>query len=100
MEKVSIDHPTGRPNFTIVQVGELELAFSYRTIVAFRAGFDSWNVSENVWSVTTGKHLNYLEPVKTRRMDYQAFTIALEDVLSRLRVALQAEEIPAEVIGR
>lgn len=47
-------------NFNSVIIGNVELYFSYSTIVAFRTPFTGLVVSENVWSNTTGKHLNWL----------------------------------------
>lgn len=56
---ISLNHPTNQPNFTEVSVNGLTLWFSYKTIVAFQTT-GSIVVSENVWSQTTGKHLNHL----------------------------------------
>lgn len=70
---VSIEHPTDRPNFSIVRVGSLSLAFSYRTIIGISVGFGPWKVSENVWSNTTGKHLNYLNSDKDMRLPAEQF---------------------------
>lgn len=58
---VSIDHPTNRPNFTVVQVGSLSIWFSYRTAIAFQSGYQGIVVRENDWGATTGKHLNYVD---------------------------------------
>lgn len=58
--EVRVEHPTDRPNFVLVALGpELELAFSYRTVIGFRTG-SGWVLSENLWGPTTGKHLNWL----------------------------------------
>lgn len=54
--RVSIEKGNS-PTLTYVQVGPFDFAFSYSTIVAFNPG-TGWEKSENVWSVTTGKHLN------------------------------------------
>lgn len=56
-----IAHPTGRPNFTRVDLGALTLYFSYRTCVAFHTPDAGTVVRENKWGPTTGKHLNYLD---------------------------------------
>ena len=48
-------------NFNCVEIGRVELYFSYETIVAFRAPKVGLVVSENVWRTTTGKHLNWLD---------------------------------------
>lgn len=57
---VSIDHPTDRPNFSCVKLGELEVWFSYRTPIAFRVGYGPIVVRVNEWGATTGKHMAYL----------------------------------------
>ena len=51
-----------------------ELYFSYETCVAFRGEDGKLIVSENVWSRTTGKLLNELQPDKTLRHDYEEFS--------------------------
>jgi len=68
--------------------GLFELYFSYKTLVGFyyetepKAWKDSkdrekyWikkRVSENIWSTTTGKLLNELEPDKKKRVNYEQF---------------------------
>lgn len=71
-----------RPNLTIVKIGLLELAFSYDTIVAFR--YDrGWHVSENVWSRTTGAHLNYLAD-KDARIPYDKWKRLLDERLASI----------------
>ena len=69
-------------NLTIVTVGTLELAFSYETVVGFREGSTSWVLSENVWSTTTGKHLNQIAD-KSARIDRQEFLQRVDALLTR-----------------
>jgi hypothetical protein len=80
---VSIERPMN--NLTIVTIGsDLEFAFSYETVVAFRAPTNpggSWVKSENVWSQTTGKHLNYLPG---ERIPWGDFEDRLNDLYSWL----------------
>jgi hypothetical protein len=58
---ITIDHPTGRPNFTNVTIGDVELWFSYRTLIGFQTSETAGRiVRENEWGPTTGKHLNYI----------------------------------------
>lgn len=54
---VTISHPTDRPNFSRVTVGELVLHFSYETVIAFHHPSTGLAVSENLWGPTTGKHI-------------------------------------------
>lgn len=60
---IEIDHPTDKVNFTIVTIGLVNMAFSYKTLVGVRGeptGY-TWKVHKNVWGPTTGKHLNWLD---------------------------------------
>lgn len=50
-----------QPTATAVTVGDVELAFSYDTLVAFRTPGRPWKVRTNVWSNTTGRTLNALD---------------------------------------
>jgi len=65
-----------------VQVGAISLWFSYQTVVAFSSGFSGRFVSENVWSVTTGKHLNWIDGGnKAERVNNQVFDEEFNKVL-------------------
>lgn len=80
--KVTIDHPTGQANFSIVTIGEVDLAFSYRTIVGF-ADCGRWYISENLWGPITGKHLNQLpNSDKARRLPRENFDALLAATLA------------------
>lgn len=59
---IEISHPTDRPNFAIVEVGNVELAFSYQILIGVRGPATNyqWRVVPNKWGQTTGKHLKYL----------------------------------------
>lgn len=46
--------------------GSVNLYFSYETLV----GVDN-TISENIWSKTTGKFLNELQPDKSKRVPYE-----------------------------
>lgn len=82
MPAVSIDHPTGRPNFTIVTLGETSLAFSYRTIVGVQSPETDyhWRVTVNYWGPTTGRHLNYLSDNHAERLPAAEFAALVERV--------------------
>jgi hypothetical protein len=47
-------------NAMVVSFGNITLWFSYHTLVAFKVG-NRRIVSENLWSSTTGKHLNSID---------------------------------------
>lgn len=85
---VSIDHPTNRPNFTEVVIGELTIWFSYRTPIAFRVGYGPLVARENEWGPTTGKHFGYLGVgPKVGRLSGVAFEQELAKVVSGLVAA-------------
>ena len=69
------------PNETRVTIGTLTLYFSYETIVAYTHK----NITvfcENVWSSTTGKHLNRIPGNREHNtLPYAAFTESLNRVL-------------------
>lgn len=81
---VAIERPMN--NLTIVTIGpSLEFAFSYETIIAFRTPSYGWLKSENVWSPTTGRHLNSLPGQK---IDHVGFLARLAAVLESLNATL------------
>lgn len=69
-------------NSIVVSVGELDLYFSYQTIIAF---YDIINgelvVSENLWGKTTGKHLNAIQNDKNERLNREEFEERLNGLL-------------------
>ena len=56
--------------------GDKTIFYSYNTTVAVKTAIETY-VCENVWSVTTAKHLNRIEELtgsdKNYRMKYQDF---------------------------
>jgi hypothetical protein len=73
-------------NALCVSIGIIDLYFSYQTVVAFRSPEDGLVVSENVWTVTTGKHLNSIQPDKSCRIDYGEFSIKLNNMLENYKL--------------
>lgn len=73
-------------NSLLVSVGNLDLYFSYQTVVAFR-GADGLKVRQNDWSTTTGKHLNWIDggdkDAKKKRLAGQEFETLLNTELAR-----------------
>ena len=75
---ISIDHPTDRPNFSIVTLGTRRVAFSYETPIGFKTMIprltNRWTTRVNDWGPTTGKHLNELDfGRKADRLDSDEF---------------------------
>jgi hypothetical protein len=83
--RVSIDHPTNRPNFTEVTLGDVTVWFSYRTPIAFVAPGHPVTVRENDWGLTTGKHLNHLNYGPDGRIPGAEFQQRLDSVLSAMQ---------------
>jgi hypothetical protein len=71
--QVSISHPTGQQNYSVVAVNDITFYFSYETCVAFDAPIVGLVASENIWTQTTGKHLNNIEPNKNNRVPHAEF---------------------------
>jgi len=71
----------GTPNKNKVCVGDVAFFFSYSTIIAFHSPATGLVCSENVWSNTTGKFLNEIEPNKSKRVSSDEFE-------KKLRIAI------------
>ncbi len=79
---VGISHPTDKANFSIVELGEIEIAFSYQTPIGFNL-YDGkgWVIRYNAWGPTTGKHMNWLDD---RGPDYRIPGDSFESRLASL----------------
>lgn len=64
-----------------VKVGDLELYFSYQTLVAFRSPATGLKIRENEWGSTTGAHLNAIDNGEGERMNGRDFEIEVEKFL-------------------
>lgn len=84
--KISISHPTDRPNFSVLTLGDLTLWFSYNTAIAFHTPDTGYVVSKNIWGPTTGKHLNLVAPERhvsrVPRGEFEERLAALTDRLT------------------
>lgn len=70
-------------NLTKVDTGDISIYFSYETPVAFEDNRTyELAISENVWSNTTGKHLNSLNPNKDLRIPREEFEARLDAALA------------------
>ncbi len=70
-------------NCLLVGLGAIDLYYSYSTIVAYSDSQDMMVVCENVWGVTTGKHLNWVNRNHSIRKDYETFQSMLKAALKR-----------------
>lgn len=68
-----------KPNLAFVNIGALTLYFSYETCIAFEEDYDL-TISENVWTKTTGVHLNIIDRDKLKRIPNDEFKRALAKV--------------------
>ena len=63
-------------NLWFENIGDKTIYYSYNTTVAVKTPIDTY-VSENVWSVTTARHLNRIEELtgsdREYRMRYKDF---------------------------
>ena len=66
-----------------VDLPTIRLYYSYQTIVAYYDGQDGLICSDNVWGVTTGKHLNWIQPNHKERVKNDKFNEMLTAALSR-----------------
>ena len=66
MSKTQID----KKSLYFEEQGRTTIYYSYNTIVAIKTPVDTY-VSENVWSVTTGKHLNKIEEITGSNREYR-----------------------------
>ncbi len=72
-----------------ISIGDLTLWFSYETVVAFRAPGHLRRVCENVWSTTTGKHLNWIDGGnKAERLPSEEFDKELAAVLKKHKLSV------------
>ncbi len=78
---VKIQYPNRNTKQIDVTVGNLTLHFSYETVVAFSSPFSGFVICKNVWSTTTGRHLNEIHPEKALRIPYDKFLKRLNEVL-------------------
>jgi hypothetical protein len=76
-------------NLTRVYLGNLVLWFSYETVVAFHVPGQRRVVSENIWSNTTGRHLNEIDgSSKSTRVPHDEFERKLGQVMATLNEGL------------
>ena len=73
-----------KPNLTKVNVGTITVWFSYDTPFAFKVYGQPRVVRENIWSTTTGKHLNAIDggtkEAKANRVSSEEFDRALDEL--------------------
>ena len=79
------------PKAVRVDFGPVTVWFSYATVVAFRVCGHGLVVSKNVWSTTTGKHLNQIDGGdKGGRVDRDEFERLWREQTSNLNLSPEA----------
>lgn len=78
---VKLNYPSRNTKQIDVQVGSLVFNFSYETVIAFYSPLSGFVISENVWSTTTGRHLNEIHPDKSLRIPNDEFEKKLKETL-------------------
>lgn len=66
-------------NFTRLEWNGVTIWFSFETPIAFDEG-RGIVISENVWTNTTGKHMNFINPDKSKRIPNDLFKLQLNDL--------------------
>ena len=65
--------------------GTLTLFYSYETLIGFSFQYPLGYLEatiKNLWSNTTGKFLNEIEPDKTKRLNQKDFNLKLNEVMN------------------
>lgn len=88
-------HRSENNNLTRVYLGtNLTIWFSYETPVAFAISGEGTFKSENIWSRTTGRHLNTI-PAKVT-LEHAEFTRRLNQMLDDLSATFESASISSE----
>lgn len=82
-------HRSQNNNLTRIYLGDIVLWFSYETIVAFHVPGSRPVVAANVWSNTTGRHLNEIDGGnKSARLGPEDFRTKLDEVMTIINTAM------------
>jgi len=88
---ISLDYymPNESGNAIRVSVCGIVFYFSYSIVVAYYTHATGLVASHNVWSRTTGKHLNFICSDHSDRTDYDTFAKGLVEVERRMATAMK-----------
>ena len=56
--------------------------FSYHTLIAFSSHKTGFVIRENIWGPTTGKHLNWIDSDKSKRVDTETFEAKYQEAFA------------------
>ena len=80
-------------NLTEVTIGEITIWFSCETPVAYHTRDSGYVVCENIWSNTTGRHLNSIDSGRKKdRIPQREFALNLMEIQSRINTNFQEAE--------
>ena len=65
-------------------INRIKYYFSYETLVAFEHPTSELVIRENIWGNTTGKHLNWIDADKSKRVNTKTFNEKLDELKSNL----------------
>ena len=83
---VKIQYPSRNTKQMTVTIGNLDLYFSYETLVAFNSRRVGFWISKNIWSTTTGRHLNEIHPDHSIRSTPELFDLKVKEMLKEHRL--------------
>lgn len=84
-------------NLTRIYIGSVTLWFSYETCIAYKLPGESRVVSENIWSNTTGRHINAIDggtkEAKKARRPRAEFQAGLVELMDDIDAAMATERL-------
>ena len=69
-------------NALVFCISGIDFYFSYKTLVAIRDRNGKLFCIKNYWKQTTGKHLNWIQPDHSKRLDQDSFDKEVERIIS------------------
>lgn len=72
------------PTLKEIRIGDLDIFYSYTTPVAYRYPGKGLRVAKNIWSNTTGRHLNMIGGQKEDRINHADLLAELRELTSAL----------------
>lgn len=72
-------------NFRIIELGDVTIYYSYKTVIGFYTPKHGLVASENVWGTTTGKHLNLFSNYE-ERIPREKFLEMLNNIILDIKI--------------
>jgi hypothetical protein len=78
-----------------ITIGSVKVWFSYTTPIAFKVDGDQLVVRRNVWSNTTGRHMNFIDGGKHRsRVNAEVFERLWNDLAEPCLIPVTDSNLP------